>query len=410
MRGAKILKIAAMSMGFIALIIGAFLTKVAIIGIPKYKPNPPTLHVELTQERIDRGAKFARILCTQCHFDPQTQKLTGAVMHDAPKEFGLIVSKNITQDPEKGIGAWSDGELAYFLRTGIARTGQYVPPYMIKLPHISDEDLYSIIAFLRSDDPLVQAENVDPPGVTQPSFLTKLLSSTVFGPLPYPEQAIVAPSPRDHVAYGRYLVTALDCAPCHSADFKSFDVMEPEKSPGYLGGGNALVSLTGETIYSPNLTPDEDTGIGRWKETDFARALREGFRPDNTPLGYPMLPIPELTDEEITAIYAYLRSIPKISNPVPRVEASQANANVEIHDEGKEIYDRFCRSCHGDQGVGVADLRQVNDHYPSDEALLQWIKNAPAIKPTTRMPRWEGIIKDKEYPVLISYIRKFSQK
>lgn len=82
---------------------------------------------------------------------------------------------------------------------------------MPKFPHISDEDLYSIIAFLRSDNPLVQPSDSNPPPIV-PSFLTKFLANTAFGPLPYPDEPIVAPDPGDKVAYGKYLATAkFDC-------------------------------------------------------------------------------------------------------------------------------------------------------------------------------------------------------
>lgn len=114
-------------------------------------------------------------------------------MVDLPPEFGVVHSKNITRHPVKGIGGWTDGEILYLLRTGIDRSGQYIPPYMVKLPLLSDDDLESIVAFLRSDDPLVVPLAVDPPGRSRPSFLTKLLAHVAFKPLPFPRQRITAP-------------------------------------------------------------------------------------------------------------------------------------------------------------------------------------------------------------------------
>ena len=64
---------------------------------------------------------------------------------DAPKEFGEIYAPNITKDTQYGIGGWTDAEIMYLLRTGIKRDGSYVPPYMAKLPMLSDEDMASII-------------------------------------------------------------------------------------------------------------------------------------------------------------------------------------------------------------------------------------------------------------------------
>src|SRR5215470_12954726 len=112
----------------ILLAVGAFLAYVAATGIPKYAPGNLQMKVEITPEKVARGKKFAGLLCATCHMDPTTRKLTGKRMVDAPPEFGMIFSKNITKDPSAGIGSWTDGQIIYLLRTGIDRTGQYLPP------------------------------------------------------------------------------------------------------------------------------------------------------------------------------------------------------------------------------------------------------------------------------------------
>ena len=93
-----------------------------------------------------------------------------------------------------------------------------------------------------------------------------MLTRVAFKPLPYPDEADRgAARPTDRVAYGRYLVTAkLDCFNCHSKDFATNDDMVPENSEGYLGGGNAMRDRTGGVVYTANLTPDAETGIGCW--------------------------------------------------------------------------------------------------------------------------------------------------
>jgi cytochrome c2 len=166
-------------------------------GVPKYAVAAPTLRVEITPERVERGRRWVTMLCADCHTNPATGQLTGRLMTDAPAEFGPIVSRNITKHPVKGIGSWTDGELAYFLRTGIRRDGQYIPPPMVKLAHMSDEDLQSVIAFLRSDNPLVAPLDIDSPGRSQPSFLVKFLSYVAFKPLPFRSaRSPRRPSPR----------------------------------------------------------------------------------------------------------------------------------------------------------------------------------------------------------------------
>ncbi len=378
---------------------------VQVDGIPKYKAEIPTdIHVEPTKERVAQGKKLGELLCVSCHLNKETQRLTGSHIEDMPAEFGVVYSKNITQHPERGIGKWTDAELVYFLRTGIRPDGQYVPPWMIKLPHLSDEDMFSIIAWLRSDDPRLAPTDVPPAGVTQPTFLAKALTHGVFGPLPYPKEPIATPPKTDKIAYGRYLVFALDCYGCHSADFKSMNILEPEKTPGYMGGGNAIVGTDGHRIFTANLTPDMETGIGTWSEKDFVRALRKGFRPDGRALHYPMLPKPELDDEDASAIYNYLRSIPPIKNKVQRPQPTVADRSGH---PGKKLYAQYgCGGCHGAEGKGaVGDLRAANEHFPTDEALRAWIEDAPSLKPGTKMPAWKGTIKDEDYEPLMGYVR-----
>lgn len=397
----RALKILGLVVAALVVAVGGFLAYVAIDGIPRYPVEKVDLKVTATPERVARGKKLAVMLCAGCHLDPTTRQLTGKHMADAPPEFGVIYSPNITQHPVKGIGSWTDGQLAYLLRTGVKRDGLYAPPWMVKLPHLSDEDLASIIAFLRSGDPLVAAVDANPPGITRPSFLTKFLAHTAFRKLPYPQHPIDAPPTSDRVVYGRYLVLALECYSCHSADFKTMDIWNPEKSVGYFGGGNPLRDLRGRTVRSANITPDEETGIGRWSEQDFKRAMRSGFRPDRTVIRYPMSPFPELSDEELSAMYAYLRTVPKIRNAVPPPPAADL-ANLS---RGQQLYETYgCGSCHGDNGVGIADLRQAAQHYPSRDQLKAWIKDAPSIKPETRMPAWEGVIAEAEYDPLMDYV------
>ena len=83
------------------------------------------------------------------------------------------------------------------------------------------------------------------------------------------------PDPSDRIAYGRYVVQGkAQCFDCHSADFAKLDEMRPQRSKGYMGGGNKLVDMAGVPVYSANLTRYGRTGIGRWSEDEFVRAVR----------------------------------------------------------------------------------------------------------------------------------------
>src|SRR5262249_55227078 len=138
-------------------------------------------------------------------------------------------------------------------------------------------------------------------------------------------------------------------------------------------------------IYSANITFDEETGIGKWSEADFSSALREGFRPDRTALRSPMSPMPQLTESDVAAIFSYLRTVPKIRNAVQR-QREDADLAKDAP-AGERLYFKYaCVSCHGESGgEGVADLRLAAQHFGTSDAVKAWIKDAPNIRPGTRM-------------------------
>jgi mono/diheme cytochrome c family protein len=106
------------------------------------------------------------------------------------------------------------------------------------------------------------------------------------------------------VERGRYVATAGGCVGCHT-DVKGGG---PE-----FAGGRALKTPFG-IFYGPNITPDPETGIGRWSDADFLRALREGVRPDGARY-YPVFPYTSFTgisDQDALALKAYLFSLPPV--------------------------------------------------------------------------------------------------
>lgn len=313
----KLFKYLGIFLGLIVVVISLALLTIYFRGIPRYKTDiPKNIKVEITPQRVERGKKLASMLCVKCHLDPKTGRLTGKYLDEVPTEFGEAYSLNITQHPTHGIGSWTDGELVYLLRTGLKRDGQYTPPYMVKLPHMADEDINSIVAFLRSDDELVKASDVnDIP--SKPSMLCKILCTVAFKPFEMPKQAIVVPDIKDKVSHGKYLVQgALQCFQCHSADFKSNDDISPEHSVGYCGGGNPMRNHEGVVVRTANITPDKETGIGNWNDAQFLSTVKYGKRPDGQPVKFPMEPYAQLSDEETSAIFAYLQTIPAIQNKI----------------------------------------------------------------------------------------------
>ena len=126
-----------------------------------------------------------------------------------------------------------------------------------------------------------------------------------------PNAAVPAvPAPSRAVALGAYLARAGNCAACHTTP----------GGPAYAGG-RAIATPFG-SVYAGNLTPDADTGLGRWSAAEFRRALRHGRSRDGRLL-YPAFPYPhfsQVTPEDANALWAFLRSLP------PVVQANRAHA------------------------------------------------------------------------------------
>jgi mono/diheme cytochrome c family protein len=120
-------------------------------------------------------------------------------------------------------------------------------------------------------------------------------------------RAFAAGPSEETIEHGKALVEAGDCASCHTAD--------PAKP---FAGGKRIDTPFG-AVYSPNLTPDRETGIGAWSDQDFHGALRFGVAPDGSHY-YPAFPYPnftKLTRPDILAIRAYLATLTPFANKVP---------------------------------------------------------------------------------------------
>ncbi|MER3514120.1 MAG: hypothetical protein C4310_06790, partial [Chloroflexota bacterium] len=148
-----------------------------------------------------------------------------------------------------------------------------------------------------------------------------------------PAPELAAPNSAQVLSRGEYLVKSVaQCWRCHSAP----EAGEPNENAPLSGGralalsglgpGFGLLSLGLGTYYAANITPDPDTGIGRWTDGQIVRALREGVSRDGHML-FPIMPYQDLrglSDEDALAIVAYLRSRPPVRNIVPPRQLSLA--------------------------------------------------------------------------------------
>lgn len=162
--------------------------------------------------------------------------------------------------------------------------------------------------------------------------------------LPAPAHADRAKPTSEQIARGKYLVTLMVCNDCHTPWAMTPRGPEPDMSrmlsghpqdfavgaPPALGEGPWTWAATATNTafagpwgvsFTANLTPDPETGLGRWTAETFIAAIRTGRhegqgRPILPPMPYPMFR--EATDEDLRAIFAYLQSIPPIRNRVPQ--------------------------------------------------------------------------------------------
>jgi len=269
---------------------------------------------ERTPERVARGRYLVvgLIGCETCHTPKDWNR------HGAPNQANLelagqvlpigelpgrIVASNLTPDPETGAAHWSDDEIARAIREGIGHDGRTIFPMMPYTAYrlISDEDVAAIIAYLRSLPPVR-----NPLPATQVKFPVNYLIRTVPEPLTEP---VHGPDPQsDPVTRGKYL-TSVGCG-CHVPS----DQQGPIRGLEY-GGGEVLKGPWGE-VTSANISPDP-TGISYYDDALFILAMRTGYvKARKLSSIMPFGEFTNLTDEDLKAIFAYLRTLPPVKHKV----------------------------------------------------------------------------------------------
>lgn len=299
---------------------GAYL-KVALPNVGE----APQITIERTPERMERGKYLANhvAVCMDCHstrdwtlFAAPMQKESlgaGGEKFDQKMGFpGAFYAPNITPAAVKN---WSDGELLRAITSGVSKDGRALFPLMAshRFGQMDREDIYSIIAYVRSVAPI---NHVVP--MSEPDFPVSFLINT----MPKKANFTTIPKESDTLRYGGYLVNAAGCVDCHSKMDKGAIVGGSE-----FGGGMEFKFPQG-VVRSPNITSDKATGIGSWTKEVFLQRFKafadrayqsakvgNGM---NTPMPWTMYA--GMKDNDLVAIYKYLQSVKKISNQVVRFE------------------------------------------------------------------------------------------
>lgn len=274
-----------------------------------YDTTKENKHVIKDKKSIARGENLVYNVCAQCHYDRQYKNFAGEAMRDLPAIMGKVYSADLRHGGI--VDNYTDGELAYLLKTGITREGKFIP-YMVR-PTMADADVNDIIAFLRSDNEALQGNN-PPTGKTKLSLIGKMAIGISGKPTPFVDN-IPLPDEKNTLAYGYYLVDIIGCYHCHSKSITGLDYEHPNQSKGYMQGGMKW-KIDDKKIYASNLTPHKATGIGKYSEEAFKKAVKEKIALDGRTLQYPMRKYPHLTDMQIAAMYAYLMSLPAKAHQV----------------------------------------------------------------------------------------------
>jgi cytochrome c553 len=279
-------------------------------------------------------------LCGDCHTgrnpdgSPALDRFLGGVecfIDVAPEDdaAGCLNTANLSNH-ETGLANRSDDEIKDMFLLGVRPNGEALHPFMpyFSLANMTDEDADAIVAFLRT---VPGVENQIPPNqvpFTPPDAPVAPIDMALV-PMPdenYPQF--------ESAMRGRYLTSQVgSCLECHTPEDPAANPPR-DMSLAFQGGAEFPAAAIGlpvppfpDVIFSQNITPHEEFGIGTWTVDDVVTALREGHRPDQSPLCPPMPAGPEgalanLTDEDATDIANYLLSIPPGDNDPPQCQLS----------------------------------------------------------------------------------------
>ena len=264
--------------------------------------------------------------CFSCHANhdlnrygaPMTPGTLGAGQEAWGPELGMpgtITFPNITPHY---LGDWTDGEILRAMTCGVSKDGRALPPMMPydAYKHLSVEDAHAIIAYIRTL-PSIESEH-------GPSELIFPLNF-IFSTLPADNELVASTPQKGTVDYGKYLTHVGGCIVCHTP-------LTEQGGPDFertFEGGHPFIMHTGGITYSANITPDNETGLGKWTSEQFVakfaayRNQKAMARPVaqneyNTPM--PWYTYANMTDEDLAAIFSYLQSLPAKKHEIEKFD------------------------------------------------------------------------------------------
>lgn len=253
-------------------------------------PDEAPVAIPTDSASIARGEHLFKVsaTCAECHGLDAGGKLMGA---GGP--FDTLAAPNLTRGRGSITTNFAPADWERAIRHGVRADGTslIIMPSEV-FTHLSNQDLGAIIAYLRQAPPVDRE-------FPRSSFTFLGRALVGFGVMPVlvadktPRvEHVASVAPDTTAAYGRYLADIGGCRGCHGLELSGGQVAGPPDLPP-----------------AANLTP---AGIGDWTREDFARALRQGTRPDGSQLDefMPWKIFSGMTDDEVTALWAYLQTVP----------------------------------------------------------------------------------------------------
>ncbi|RYU86581.1 c-type cytochrome [Mucilaginibacter terrigena] len=313
----------------IALIIVAAISYVTL-ALPNVG-EPQNIKVDVTPQRIARGKYLANhvTVCVDCHstrkWNVFAAPIDSAVLGAGGEKFdgrigfpGEVYVPNITPSNLKN---WTDGELYRAITAGVKKDGSAIFPIMPwqSYSKMDPEDVYDIIAYIRT---------LQPRESTYPKRKLDFPLNLLVNTMPKKAEPGKRPNEKDTLAYGAYLVQAAACRECHTKADKGTPV------PGMdLAGSNEYGLGNGATLRSANITPDKETGIGSWSKEQFIARFAQyangtakpaAVKPGQFQTIMPWWKYGGMSQTDLGAIYAYLKTVKPVKNSVNKFQVNAA--------------------------------------------------------------------------------------
>jgi mono/diheme cytochrome c family protein len=323
------------------------------------------------QEAIEQGRYLAIAGdCTACHTNPAGGKpFAGGYGIFSP--LGTIYSTNITPSNTAGIGNYTEADFARVLRRGVRPDGRHLYPAMpyTAYAHMTDADIHVLYTYFMQD---VAPVDTTGPQTALP-FPFNIRASMIGWNLLFLDTTPFQPQPSQSAPWNRgaYLANAVaHCTACHTP---RNTLMAEVSNKAY--GGTQLGSW-----FAPNITSDPMSGIGGWSQQELVQYFKTGAVHGKAQAAGGMAEavtnsLQFLTEPDLNAIAAYLKTVPAIRDPSetqpaydhgtpaafePMLRGAEKQNSATPVQGGAALFSGNCASCHQPSGSGTPD-----SFYPS---------------------------------------------